>query len=451
MPKHTFNKAIIFIFIAFLSQATFAQKVLFEAHGQLENFSTMPSGDSILFKYDKRSTSGSMTQSVWVKDSLAASCYIPTNAFAAVNFGDEVYLYSFEGRKRSRELNAAVYNRKTKATTVLDSTINIGGNIIGSFIEGKNIFFVLLGDAGSTLSFFEVNKLDIVSQNTYPLPANRISDYISKEDPAEFYTSQSEVNSFKGLEKVKIYRYDKIYITIDQPDVQVTRLITIDPQTKETSAETFVQQSGRDVNSFYLDGKLFQTSTDKKKLNLVIWDVASKRILTTKELTIGEIVSPIYFRYGRKNVIHNKIKTEGLLGSATVSEAITEVFKKDGKYIIQTGTYYNQNQGAVFVPINPAAIIGAIATTIIYNSIQQAREKPGVSRYFYYTWDEANNSVAVKDAAVETLKEKIDNYEIAQHKKRIDYKYKTYCAFKNGVLCTYYSSNTKTASLVYFE
>jgi hypothetical protein len=449
--RYTFFQVFLLFLATFQFHTTFAQKVLFEAHGRFENFSTMPAGDSVLFKYDKILFTGSATQSVWVGDSLKAPCYTPKNILAAINFSDEVYLYSLDGKKRSRELSAGVYNKTTKATMLLDSIINIGGNIIGSFIDGKSIVFVLLGDQGKTLSIFEINKMDIVSQNTYTLPTDAIANYVDKEHPVEFYTTQSEVNSFKGIGRVKFYKYDKYYITLDQRDIFTTWLIRIDPETKEVSHMTFNPQTDHDFSSFYLDGKLFQTSLDRKELDLTIWDVESKNILMRNELKIGQTVSPIYFRYGRKNIIHNKIKTENLLGSAAVSEAIIEVFKKDDQYIIQTGTYYNRNKGVFFVPINPAAILVSVAATIIYNSIQQAREKPGVSRYFYAGWDETKNILNEKDPAAETLKEKIDNYEIAQHKKRIDYSYKRYSPFKAGVLCTYYSSNTDTATLVYFE
>jgi hypothetical protein len=117
----------------------------------------------------------------------------------------------------------------------------------------------------------------------------------------------------------------------------------------------------------------------------------------------------------------------------------------DGKYIVQWGTYDNQNDRAIL----PGPSVAGIITTIVTASISHFRERPGLLRYFYYEWD-GGNEFKVRDypPASPLDRERIDEYEIL-HQTRVSEK--NYIQYKDGIVAFYYDRPENYLSVVYFD
>jgi hypothetical protein len=101
-------------------------------------------------------------------------------------------------------------------------------------------------------------------------------------------------------------------------------------------------------------------------------------------------------------------------------------------------------KGTVVGGATPAGII----TTIVGTTVLQMMEGPGVNRYFYYAWNEQQNSFQRLDPPLRLVRAAIDCYEIDHV---IRFEDKRYIAYRDGIAAIYYDSSARTVSVVYFH
>jgi hypothetical protein len=430
----------VFILVFFSPLFSIGQEILYTHHstGKLKDFSAVRLGDSLLFSFkDIPVNSRRVNHAVWLADS-AVHPVDPLDAdiFAAARYGHADYLYFIEEKSRSRRLKAWIYNDSTKARVESADTLFLHGKIIGSYVD-RNLFVVSFREMGSELSLVEINRMRVVSEKRFRLP-QPVAPEIAV-GPVDFYTDTSEVNTFQGRSHVKVFKYDKLYVIYDLGSR--TYVMTLDPQTGAADVKSFLASSeAADFRSFLIDGKLFRILHSKKKFQLDIFDLATSAQIAKCELTAAQPDFNAYFRYGRKNVIHHKHKFSNMLKAANVSAPQLAVLKRDGQYIVQWGDYYDENgMGGA-----GAGIIGMIVTT----AILQMMEGPGLNHYFYYAWNEQQNSFQRLDPPLALVRDAIDCYEM-DHVVRFEDK--RYVAYRDGVAAIYYDSSANTVSVVYFH
>lgn len=437
MTIRTFPGIFILVFLSPLFSR--GQQILYTHHttGTLKDFSAVRLGDSLLFSFkDIPNDSRRARHAVWLADSTVRPVDpLEADVFAAARFGHADYLYFIEEKSRSRRLKAWIYNDSTKARTEAADTLFLHGKIIGSYVD-KNLFVVAFREMGSEISLVEINRMRVVSEKRFRLP-QPIAPEIAV-GPVDFYTDVSEINTFQGRSQVKVFKYDKLYVIYDLGSR--TYVMTLDPQTGATDLKPFLASSeAADFRSFLIDGKLFRILHSKKKFQLDIFDLATSAQLAKSELTAQPDFNA-YFRYGRKNVIHHKHKFSNMLKAANVSTPQLAVVKRDGQYIVHWGDYYDENgMGGA-----GAGIIGMIVTT----AILQMMEGPGLNHYFYYAWNEQQNSFQRLDPPLALVRDAIDCYEM-DHVVRFEDK--RYVAYRDGVAAIYYDSSARTVSVVYFD
>lgn len=429
----------------FITNLTIGQRILYEyqSGGTMRDFTAIPVGDSILFSFEQQLLNMKMKKMVWVTDSLPILDQIPIEGIiAAENAGPETYLYFLKEKDKSIELKALVLNSVTKERSETSTSLALPGTILGSYID-KNLCLVALSENGTQFSIIEINKLSIVNQKTFTLPVNLFA--FDSQGPPDFISEESHTSTFKGTAKVKIFRYDKFYITIDRPyelEKSGTDVITIDPDTERITNVSIPAGTTGEFSSFLVDGKLFRTSIEKKKLSLTVFDALSKGVLARSELSPSNPEFNVYFRYGRRNVIHHKETFSKMMKTSTTCKPSVGVIRNESKYIIIWGTYFNDEERMM-----PTLTIGGIIATFA-DALLQPKEGPGLSRYFYYTWDPKHNTFEVTNSSLPFLRQKIDQYEINLH---IMHEYKSYIEYKNGLAGIYYDSKAKRVSIVHFK
>jgi hypothetical protein len=434
------KKFLLLLIIAISSiQSSIGQKILYEVSGNLTAFTTLPVGDSVLFNFNKETPESQVAYAKWIINSSAVTTSPFSNLFSSVNYGDETYLYSLMEKNKEMQINAVIID-KNHNQHLTDSSITITDNIVGTFVDGTSLYVVTLASNNEALTINEIKRLKIVSQVTYKLP---IAVTVDESNPMEFFTEGSQLTVFKGWSKVKFYKYcDKIYLTIDKPTLGNTWIVSIDQVTKNVVSRTL--QSSTEVATFLIDSMIICESVYDDRIIITVYDLATLQEKAKKELLSTDPEFMVYFRYGRKHII-KKERSINMFKLLSESQAVLNVVKKNGDYVIQTGTYFDKQVEPTIM--GPFSLSGLLAN-IIRNVFELAIDGPGMTRYFHYTYNPVNNNLSMKDASIKSTKEKVDEYEIAQ---RVHYQFKDYHDHKNGIVGTYYNATKKLASVVYFE
>ena len=302
---------------------------------------------------------------------------LPIDAMAAVTFGNEIYLYSLDGKPKSRILEAVSLNSQTKLNQKLNTALPLTGTLLGNYVD-KNLFLLLLQDQGKSLRVVEIHKMNIVNEIHFKLPIS-FSYHLWREFSGDLFL-KSALNSFKGNSKVKIFKSDKFYITLDQRDPSSqwkTLVLTLDPHTQAVTSSEFKTKTNAVFSSFILDEKLFRVLNDKKSFIVEIYSLKSRQLISQSEVVAGEKDFPVYFRYGRKNEINVDELFSRMRRFARDCEASLVVHKIDETYLVQWGTYFNDN-GMMGGAVNPAGLMSMFVGTMIL----QLMEGPGVHSIF---------------------------------------------------------------------
>jgi hypothetical protein len=427
-------------FFLFLLQPVMSQKVLREFHGggSRKDFKIHTIGDSVLLQFDETLPSGRIKRSYWITEHATTGDQIDEDVFAVARSESKTYFYYLDGRSKSRTLKALVGEGVTKKP--IEASIPLNGTLLGKTTDhGLNLY--LLGDDGITMTIKLVQGTNVVSERVFKLP-NDLRDHLAQG--IDFFTTKSSFDTFQGTANVKLYESTEvIFISIDHVDG--TLILKLDLRTSEVTSNDIVFSDPNNFSSFLCDGKLFRVTNTRQKFTLNVFDVQTGSLLGSSELPDSIPDFKVYFRYGRKNIISHKATFHQMTRGSKVTTPALAVENHDGKYIVQWGTYDNQNDRAIL----PVPSIAGIITTIVTASISHFRERPGLLRYFYYEWD-GGNAFKVRDypPASPLDREKIDEYEII-HQTRVSEK--NYIQYKDGIVAFYYDRPENYLSVVYFD
>jgi hypothetical protein len=142
---------------------------------------------------------------------------LTVDVFAIQKFDDGVYYYFFSGKKEKLLLKAMVERPEVSSRKESVLEIPVAGMLIGTKIA-DNLFLLFFDEEVNQFTILEIHGLEVISEKKYSLP-EQFSKYVKKQSDVELFTEHSELNTFKGWSKVKVYWYDKVYITIDEPAI----------------------------------------------------------------------------------------------------------------------------------------------------------------------------------------------------------------------------------------
>jgi hypothetical protein len=412
-----------------------------EVHGPIKNLTGTAFSDSILISYYQ----GAAEKTAWLTPSGLKKSSFPGDYFSANIYGTETYFYFVEEKSGQQYLGASVSGSDHSSDS---ASIPLNGEILGYTVHG-NLKLLLLDDDEITIRVMEVSRATLVSEVKFTLPL-KLDRTLMDGQLIDFIDPHSATGGFGGLGKIKIFFYEKIYITIDRDsyfDDGRTEVITLNHNDNSVTIVQFAADGKKDAGSFILDNKLFRISSSKKLFTLSIFDLASRQRIAFSELKPETRDFLVYFRYGRKNVIHHREKFSRMAGTAGACVPMISVFKHNGNFVIKWGTYFNDN-GMMGPGIGGVA---GMMTMIVGTAVKQLSEGPGVHRYFYYEWNVATGTFQVRENPAEPLTaEKIDAYEIGLKKR---FKHKQYIDYKSSIAAIYHSVENAISKtdVVYFE
>jgi len=367
-----------------------------------------------------------------VKD-FFSSGHVP---FAAVSRNDSLYLYE---TKRSAKKNFAIAARVFSNNDVLDTDqiTSFTGDIIGSFVVNDILHVIGINQSNKTLGVLEIEGNRLVRSHKFFL--GEYTAYVLDANGVEFIAENAGTNALKGITPSKIYqRGKKLYLTIDHQytdynfDHTPVKNVGIEIKTFDLDSDkvtsTIIPRGKSHFRSWMIDDKVFVVNPTKNMFFTTVYSLASGSVISRDSLSTKIPDFNVFFRYGRRDIITQRARFYAMAKEVKTCTPTVYVSKENEKYVIQYGTYYDQN-GFVAPMASPAGLIAAIVGT----AIMQARERPGVHRYFDVDYD-GQHTFKRREVQGTTLKEKIDYYESANFEF---VSFKTYINYKNGVAGIY--------------
>lgn len=413
----------------------------------MDDVLAIPFHDSIFFSYHEDK---GMRRSKWIREGgESRESGVTAEVMSIARFDGKVYYYYLAERKGAVALKAQVESAGTlKADTT--SIALAGGIVLGAYQE-KNFFMVLYNRDNNQIIWHEINGLQTVKQRTYELPFD-LSFYLRQASDAEFFNGFSAINTFKGASKIKLFRYDNLYLVFDQPYRSIhhpgqTSVVVLSPDTNKAAHYEFPTRATAGFTSFLVDGKLLRSFISKDKFVVRVYDLFTGKTLMEEAVTRGKESFNVYLRYGKKNIIDKTETLDHMMKVSGECEASLTVVQDSGRYLVMWGTFFNDPAAVPPVYFAPVGLFVALA----YNAILMSGEKPGINRYFYYGYDPNDLSFTplMNDAA--HTRGRLDDYEIEVQAQKLKIGFKDYIAYKNGIVGIYYEAKKKTARLVYFK
>jgi hypothetical protein len=462
----------IFLFCFFI---THGQQILFRGpcRGSILDLSALVLGDSIFLNYTENLVGGSTIagRASWIRPDGSVSPDKHIKGLTdVVPYGSDLYYYYFEETKETVKLRASVQKIGLHQFFTPENSIDLPeGSLIGSFKKG-NIFLVTINNKTNEIIITEIEKLDVISQKRYALPF-KISDFYSNSDFAALFEANSPLSTFYGYQPFKVIIDSAVQMVFDLPkrkpggSVEINETLVLTPAENNQLKITTLKadkpvvkpgfQTGPNrvpaktipISSYVIDGKLFRVYNSAKLYKLTVTDIATDSIISTKELKSETENFKGYIRYGRENGVSDRQTVSSIMRATTSTAILNVTSTAPGKYIIQWGTYYDDN-GVGPVILNPIGLL----VTVVWTAANQLRPGPGIARYFYYEWDAFSNTYRPIENASDFLRIKIDDYEIADIRNNDAHiRFKEYIEYRNGVLAIYHDKKKEEIKLVYFE
>lgn len=440
--------------------AVYGQKIIGEVHdprGWMRDFQLVSAGDSVLFSYVHAGEAGKMKVSKWIRnDGTLNNTFFAQDILAIARSKGRTYYYYIDEVEKQEVIRAIVYDSTVNRVRDLPGYVPVEGMLVDVFMD-ENPVIITYQRKENKIVIRKIIGMDIIHERKF-IPPVDLSDYASRSSPPEFYSVESQLNTFKGDSKVRFYWYDRLYVSVD--DVYVpSRSASRDRKTHvfafngadSVEHRVFPIETIHGFRSFVLDGMLFRSMTSRREFVLTVYDLETGAQLAADTIEREQSDFNVYIRSGKKNEIQRDGSSRRMMGSSSMHVPLLIVHRavEGGEYIIQWGTYFNEKGmgGPGGLGPTPAGFLAMLTVT----AMKQMAERPGLSVYFYSQWRRDGTFVAHKDT-VGLLREDIDNYEIEMaSEKKGDLHYKGYIDHNGGVVAVYYLVKQDKARLVYFE
>lgn len=458
--KHTIAKliaciAIVFVTISSLSAQKIFAKIEFPENGRVEDVQLINFNDSIFLSYRVPDMANEFQSKLILPDGtvefikaneLAGQliCGVTTLSRQQKNF------YFLEQKRNTVILKVLQLDFKNKFRSLLPEQVILNGKFLGAHEEQGDLLIYTTEKNKFTIKMTRLHNLTSLEERNYKLSVD-LSNY--KNTDIAFFEENEFLGAVKAAGKVKIIlKARTIDILIDEPHNEYeeqermykTTFISIDKESGESTIKMFPEFEKTNFRSFISDQYLFRTKNTFEKLVLQVFDHTTGQQVLTKTILFEKTLNRklVYFREGRGNKV-SKIESLGHMIKVSYMCSPFVTVSKDSSssnFIMTWGTYYDDNGMQAAVSSNPLLGLMIVA---VGTAIRQLSDGPGISRYFYLTGNPANGFDFASDAIVNTIKEKIDLYEMDQQGLKINFWYKGYFDLNRNVMAVYQISSGK--------
>ena len=407
----------------------------YKLHADVKQFYIIgPDGNSIAFQ----------------SDSLAK-----TVSCGASRYGDEYYLYHFNGKRKNLRLGATIFHALSNKHTISPKEIDINGVVCGIWND-ENLCIASFDKHNNQLHILKVDRLLVIEEKIFDIPFAHVEDYHHSLGAI----TEGNMTSFeKGAAQLKLYKNNhEIIMTVDQNFFGTTGT----PQTivmkfnLETGSQTMHEikaGESRSFTSFVHNDKLYTSAVSRKKFELSTFDLNTGSLISSKSITKDSVDERmnVYIRSGKKGTVYKTESFVKMMSKANATEPALIVYSgKDSSATVVWGTYLKETPPSAYYVAFAGGLAGSAVYFIVYSAITDLSSTQGTSRYLYLVKPETQAPEFTTEAN-KPLRQQIDDYEMEQQEKKISYVSKGYVDYQNGTVATYFDSKNHQLSLVRFK
>lgn len=383
-------------------------------------------------------------------DSLAK-----TVSCGASRYGDEYYLYHFNGKRKNLRLGALVYHSGTNKQTILPEEIDINGVVLGIWND-ENLCIVSFDKRDNRLHVLKINKLQVIEEKVFDIPFTYIEDY---QHSLGSITEGNMTSLEKGSAQLKLYKQEQeIIMTVDQnffgtSGTPQTIIMKFDIESGAQTMHEIKIGESRSFTSFVQNRKLYIGGVSRKKFELSLFDLNTGSLLSRKDITKDSVDESmtVYIRSGKKGTVYKTESFLKMMSHANTTEPALIVYTgKDSSATVVWGTYLKEAPPSAYYAGFAGGLAGSTLYLIVYSAITDLSSTQGTSRYLYLI-DRDQQTPQFTSEANKPLRQQIDDYEMAQQEKKVSYVSKGYVDYRNGAIAIYLDNKNHQLSIVRFE
>lgn len=335
--------------------------------GQLLNAEDVKTHDVFVFASDNKNINiikynKSLFLSNQFKDTIRNERNKALIGYSFSEDGNPTLYWESENRKNIRIIK---YNLDTKTSKPLSFDFPANTGTLITTFQKNNKFYVLskekdqdhlllfeFNDGKCEIKMFDFSTFLFQNEKGQRIPFSALIQY---HYPIEKIDSEDFSPLDKTEKKSKMYVLnDRIVLTLDY-NTKRTQVFNLDFKTLDVTEKIFempVPQSQSTTNSFYLENKLFQISSNSEQLLFAIQDFDSgksiKNISISKNDSISFKNSPLLLQINDERVQKLKTTSKFLKQLSTVNSAVSAFKNKQNIFITFGGFVSYQSVGMSF-------------------------------------------------------------------------------------------------------
>lgn len=373
----------------------------------------------------------------------------------ASRYGDEYYLYHFNGKRKNLRLGATVFHTVTNKHTISAEEIDINGVVLGIWND-ENLCIASFDKHDNRLHVLKVNKLQAIEEKIFDIPFAHMEDY---QHSLGAITEGNMTSLEKGAAQLKLYKRDEeIIMTVDQNFFGVsgtpqTIVMKFDLMTGSQTMHEIKVGESRSFTSFVHQNKLYTNSISRKKFELSTFDLKTGSLISRKGIkkdSVDERMN-VYIRSGKKGTVYKTESFLKMMSQANATEPSIIVYNgKNASATIVWGTYLKEAPTSAYYAGFAGGLAGSAVYFIVYSAITDLSSTQGTSRYLYLVTPDKQNPEFTTEAN-NPLRQQIDDYEMRQQEKKVAFVSKGYVDYQNGAIATYLDHKNHQLLLVQFK
>lgn len=330
---------------------------------------------------------------------------------------DSLFFYYVEEQKKQAQISAFSLKKTSWRRKDLPQRFLLPEEIIGGAYSKNNFFLASLEKETKSLHVVQIHGVELVSDIAYELP----KDFFKEAGSAKVIWDGVDVTPQGAEARVKIYiSHSQIIASYDEftGSRGIVHILRIDRATRNVSSFEIEERATRPFSSFIFQDNIYRISRHNGALVSVF--------NMNKEL-ISSFRVDKKVPYARETAYFRRGSSLQVLGDRNVWDAISNlgsvfisVHPGEGSFVILKIGTHHIGKKSVPMPLpmfNPVLFIGV--------PIQLSRSADNNSDYYFYLKGNPNTGFTYSSSST-LIQQKIDNFELFDPKREIEYTHKSY-------------------------
>lgn len=363
---------------------------------------------------------------------------------STVDYGDDIYFYHLDIGEKEPKLHALILNKVSGEKKHTKDGIALPGKIVGAFQDGGLNVVCASGKEGKII-VLNIHRLELKDEQQFSVPG----DLIGKKAEIKFIDLSQRIDQGQAVASRKLFRDGhRLVLVIDNPYLDAsqtpakTTLVIMDLDDKTINTRLFFGEYAFSYNTWYASDRIYRVSSPGRTI-VQVYDMKGETPLFRKELLIKKTFAQdsFYIRKGSNFRIFKKSNR-----SMMKPNFIYVHSNGHEKNVITLG--HSPDANATMVSgMGPLVMLGSLLASSIINET--------VDRPYEYHFGHYTDPLAMGDILpfrnTGLITEAIDQYELSERAKDIDYDIKGYFGNNRVIYAIYQKKKENRLHIIKFE